>query len=242
MKYKDIKIVEAEPQSVLGGTPVGRICFGLKQSSRPVTSWRNKSMMIKGAEAFIKRYPEHEAEIRACMTKYGLGGNKGTGSGSSDKGTGSGSGDKGTGSGSGDKGTGSGSGKSGDGTGSSDKGDGTGTGNKDGKGKIPGYTPPTGGKGGGTDKGTGDKSGDGSAQSGTGTGVVNSAKEFNDAIKKGNYKKAQEILDTNPKLNNITDQETKDLLDKKLNPKKVEPKKVEPKKVEPKIDTKRFKS
>ena len=104
MKYKDIKIVEAEPQSVLGGTPVGRICFGLKQSSRPVTSWRNKSMMIKGAEEFIKRYPEHEAEIRACMTKYGLGGNKGTGSGSSDKGTGSGSGDKGTGSGSGDKG------------------------------------------------------------------------------------------------------------------------------------------
>ena len=68
MRYKDIKLVEKEVPSddklnnlpyrddgkpappeaaVLGGTPVGRICYGLKRSARPTVSWRNKSMMIK---------------------------------------------------------------------------------------------------------------------------------------------------------------------------------------------------
>ena len=173
MRYKDIKLVEKEVPSnlgnlpykddgkpappeaaVLGGTPVGRICYGLKRSARPTVSWRNKSMMIKSAEEFMTMYPQHEAAIRACMTKYGLGG-------TSDKNGLSDKGKKGDGDQAGNKGDGPGSGDKGDGTGSSDKGDGTGTGDKDGKGKIPGYTPPTGGQGGGDDKGDGDKPGDG---------------------------------------------------------------------------------
>ena len=247
MRYKDIKLVEKEVPSddklnnlpyrddgkpappeaaVLGGTPVGRICYGLKRSARPTVSWRNKSMMIKSAEEFMKMYPQHEAAIRACMTKYGLEGTSDT-NGSSDKGK------KGPGKNQGNKGDGPGSSDKGDGTGSSDKGDGTGTGDKDGKGKIPGFTPPTGGKVDGTDKGTGDKPGDGTGNKKPGSGssdLDNDIKEFEKAIENGEFKKAQEMLDSNPELNKTIDQQSKDDLNKVLTPPVEKPKKTDDKK------------
>ena len=95
MRYRDIKLVEAN-DDVLGGTAPGRICRAV---ARAYARGRQSQIRLAlgSAEEFAQRYPEHRDEIDRCIRAGGGTGLTGAGPGASVAGPGKAAGREGDG-------------------------------------------------------------------------------------------------------------------------------------------------
>jgi len=212
MKYKELKIVEKITKSTTGyGDPPDDLCRSVTNIMAKDDEG-DKILARQSVKDFLSHHPEWTDYLNACLQGKKGDGNldtPGIGPGTGKVGDGSSSGNKGDGKGGGDgKGTGKGN-KTGDGTGKGDD-KGAGTGN------IPGFTPPS-------DGSKKDGKPGGKNDGGAASDLVGKQKEFGQAIKDGDYEKAQGILDANPELKNVIDKEVIKDLEKALNPPVVKP-------------------